>query len=233
MKKTGIIIFIAALAVGVVIANFFDFSNFGFKSPISFSFGKEKGSGNVVTEKRGVSNFSKVDVSGIFKVEIVAQKDFSLEIEADDNLLPLIKTSVEGETLKIEKEKSFSSKKTIVIRISAPNIESLEVSGVSKINFSNIDNESLLVDSSGASRISVSGKTNKLVVNMSGASRVKAAELKASSVSVDGSGASRAKVFASEEISADLSGASSVSYSGTPTKINKKTSGASRITQVN
>ena len=231
MKKIGIIIFIFALIAGVVIANLLSIETSFIKSPISFSFGKVQGSGNVITEKREVSNFKNVDVSGIFKVEIVAQKDFSLEIEADDNLLELITTEVDGETLKIERTKKFASNNSITLRISAPNIENLDVSGVSKTNLTNLNNESLTIDSSGASKIKVEGTTKRLVIDASGASKIDANNLTSTNVTVDGSGASNAYVNVSEKLNADLSGASNVSYTGNPAEINKKTSGASNIYQ--
>lgn len=232
MKKFGIIIFIFALVVGLVVTNFFSFGGSFFKSPISLSFGKIKGSGNVVSESRNVSDFKKVKVSGIFRVEIVAQKNFSVKVEADDNLLEFIKTELNGDTLSIKSKKSISGTKSILVKVSAPDIEKLDVSGVSRTNLSNVNNETLEIDTSGASRVSVSGHTKNLVADLSGASRIKAAELKAMSVSVDSSGASRASVFAAEKLVADLSGASSVSYGGNPAELIKETSGVSRLKQI-
>ena len=233
MKKIGFIIFIFALAAGVVLSNFFSFGGCSFKSPVSLSFGsKVKGSGNVVTEKREIADFKSIEVSGIFEVEVVAQKEFSIEIEADDNLLELIKTEVKDGTLEIERKKRFSSRNSIKIRISAPNIEKLDNAGVSKVTIVNIANESLQIDSSGASKVKLEGTTNKLNLDISGASRIDASGLSASKVAVESSGASSARVNVSSELDADLSGASRVSYKGNPTRIDKNTSGASRISQV-
>lgn len=231
MKKIGLIIFITALAIGVIVANVFSFGSFSFKSPFSISIGKIKGSGNFVTEKRQVSDFTKVDVSGAFEVEIIAQKDFAVEVDADDNLLKIIKTEVKGDTLEIGRDKSFSSRHRIKIRVYAPNIEDLDVSGASKINLVNINNESLNIETSGASSVKIKGQTENLTLDMSGASQIEAKDLSAKQVSVDGSGASQANIFVSETLSADLSGASQVKYSGNPTEINKNTSGGSCLKQ--
>jgi predicted DNA binding CopG/RHH family protein len=195
MKKIGLIIFIVAVAVGVVFSSLFSFGRFSVKSPVSLVLGsKIKGSGNVVTEKREISNFKAIDVSGVFNIVVVAQKDFSVEVEADDNLLPFIKTEVSGETLEIQRDKRFSTKNSITIRISAPNIEEIENSGVSKIHLSNVANEFLEIDSSGASSVKVEGTSKRLSLELSGASRIDASGLTAEKVSVDGSGASLASV---------------------------------------
>lgn len=110
MKKIGIIIFIAAIIVGVVVSSFLSFGrlservfNFSFRSGTS-------GSGNLATETRDVSGFTGVDVGGVFQVEITAQKEFGIEIDADDNLLPLIKTEVRGGVCISKAKKKFHQK---------------------------------------------------------------------------------------------------------------------------
>ncbi len=230
MKKIGIIVFIVALAIGVAVAGVFSFGRAaGNLFSFNIGFGCVKGSGNIQTEKRTVSNFKAVEVGGVFIVEITAQKDFSIEVEADDNLLPLIKTESDGETLKIETAERISTRSPIRLRISAPDIENLEISGASKVSVLNLANDSLRVDSSGASKINVEGTTKNFVVDMSGASKLDAENFKAETVSVDASGASRATVSVSSDLKVDLSGASKVVYFGSPSNLEKKTSGASSV----
>lgn len=231
MKKVGIIIFIVAVIAGISLANFFSVGENSakfFNFSINFG-GGVKGSGNIITETRNIADFSKIDVGGVFEVEIVAQKDFSVQIEADDNLLQYIETEVSGDTLEIKTNKRISSKNPIRVKVSAPNIESLEVSGASKVSLANLKNESLNVDASGASKLKVDGETKDLTIDMSGASRLDAENLKAENVNVDASGASNANVFVSGDLKADLSGASHVTYLGNPQNLQKKTSGASSV----
>jgi len=232
MKKIGIIIFIIALFIGLIFANVFSFGKtsarfFNFK----VNFGGETGSGNLIKEKRDIAEFTQVDVSGAIQVEIVAQKDFSVEVEADDNLLPFIRTEVRGNVLRIETEKRINSKNPIVVRVSAPNIEDLDVSGASKVSMTNLSNESLQIHSSGASKINVDGTTVNLTINTSGASKIDTENLKAENVSVDSSGASNVSVSVSNELKVDASGASKIVYSGTPANIEKKINGASKVNQ--
>ncbi|MEO6587954.1 MAG: head GIN domain-containing protein, partial [Pyrinomonadaceae bacterium] len=229
MKKFGVLIFIIALFIGVSLAGIFSFGKISSRIfNISINHG-EKGSGNIVTEKREVSEFRAVDVGGAFVVEITAQKDYSLEVEADDNILPLIKTEFDGETLKIKTDVKISSSNPVKIRISAPDVENLQISGASKVSIVNLDNELLNVDLSGASKINCEGQTKNLMIDMSGASSLDGENLKAENVSIEASGASKATVFAKNELKADLSGASKVIYFANPTNIEKKTSGASSI----
>ena len=233
MKKIGIIIFILALAVGVVISSVFSVGNY-IKSPVSlsFGFGKIKGSGDVITETRELSGFKSIDVGGAFAVEIIAQRKFSVEVIADDNIVPLIETEVSGGELQIGRKKRFSTRSRVKIRIYAPDIDNLDISGASSVSLIDIKNELLKIDSSGASKIKIEGETNRLVIDTSGACRIDTSKLAAQKVLVDASGASRVMVNANENLTVDLSGASSVKYSGKPKKINKKTSGASSIREI-
>ena len=231
MKKVGLIIFISALAIGVILANVFSFGKTTARF-FNFSIGdKVCGSGNTASEKRDVADFQAIDVGGVFQVEITAQKDFDVEIEADDNLLPLIKTEVRGGVLRLETEKSISSKNPIRVRISAPDIQNLEVSGASKVSIANLSNENLEIDSSGASKVTVAGETANLIVDVSGASKIDAENLQTENASIEASGASAVSVYATNELKADASGASSIVYQGSPKNFSNKTSGASSVRQ--
>ena len=233
MKKIGIIIFIVALAAGVVLSKVFSLGSYSIKSPISLSFdSKIHGSGDIQTEKRSLTGFKRLDISGVFDVEVVAQKDFNVEVEADDNLFEYILTEVDGDTLEISTRKRFSTKNTIKIRISAPNIEAIENSGVSRVTISNLDNDSLKIDSTGASQVIAYGETTYLEIDLSGASTVNAKGLTAPNVAVEASGASSAKINVLKKLEVSLSGASSVKYKGKPESIDKRTSGASSISEI-
>lgn len=232
MKKIGILIFVAALVIGTVVSNMFSFGrSTGNFFNFSLNFKGVKGSGNMSAEDRNVSGFHGIDVGGVYQVEITAQKEYSVRIEADDNLLPLIRTEVEGGILKIESERRISPKSKIRIIIGAPNIDNLEVSGVANVTLNDIKNEGLTIDSSGASKIKVTGETAKLTVDVSGASKIDAETLTTGKANIDASGASGVTVNVSGELKAEASGASRIIYTGTPTNIIKDTSGASKVTK--
>lgn len=187
------------------------------------------GSGNIKTEKRDVGAFSAVDVSGAYEVEIVCQKQPGLEVEGDDNILPLVQTYVKNNTLYITSEKSFNVKKAIKLRVTTGNLEGVSSSGASKITLDGVKNEQLVIETSGASKIDAAGETKTLEIESSGASKVDVRDLRAARVKVSLSGAGHANVYASEEVNADVSGAASVTYYGEPKVVNKSVSGAGSI----
>lgn len=225
MKKIGLIAFIFAIAVGVVFANVFNFGHFGFKTV----FGGVQGSGVMQTEKRSVAGFKSIKTGGAFQVEVVSQKDFDLEIEADDNLLPFIKTEVSGDTLRIYTEGKISTRSRINVKVAMPDLEGLDVSGASNVNVSNVKSEKVNLEASGASKITINGEVKDLDVDLSGASKIDAENLRAENVRVDASGASKATVFAANELTADASGASKITYTGDPKEVESKNSGAASV----
>lgn len=233
MKKLGILAFIAALIVGIVVSNVFSFGKVSsiFNISMNWGGGGVKGSGNSAIEKRDISGFKGVETSGVFQVEIVAQKDFSVEVEADDNLLPLIRTEVSGGVLKISSSERISPKSTLRVRISAPDIDDIDASGASKVSVTSLSNSKLAIHSSGASKITASGTTRELSVKVSGASNIDAENLQAENADLDASGASKISVNASNEIKADASGASKITYAAGAKNVIKKSSGASKVSE--
>lgn len=230
MKKFSVLIFAAALIIGLIVSNIFSFGRISDKFfNFSFNFKGIKGSGQTGTEMRQLSGFKKVEVGGVIQVEITAQKDFSVEVEADDNLLPMIKTEISGGTLKISTVRKLSTSNPIRVRISAPDIDSLDISGASTVAVNNLKNAGFAVDASGASKIKLAGETAKLTVEVSGASGIDAETLTAENADIDASGASSVIVNVTGDLTADASGASKIIYVGTPKNLNTKKSGASRV----
>lgn len=232
MKKIGLIVFVAALIVGVVVSNFVSWGKAsGEAFNFSFKVGREKGSGRMAAEARDVRDFRSIDVSSVFEVEVIAQSDFHVEVEADDNLLQYVRTEVRNGELQITLDKKVRTGNPIRVRVSAPTIQRIEASGASRVKIRDVNAPEFVADTSGASKIEISGETAELIVDVSGASHVNAAALKAANATVDASGASRVSVNVSGELRSEASGASSIDYTGTPASVRKKTSGASSVTQ--
>lgn len=232
MKKFGFLVFLFALIGGLIAANSSSFGRIGgsfLNFPIKV--GSEKGSGRLASETRELSGFHGIDVGGVFQVEITAQKEYGVEIEADDNLLPLITTKVRNGILTISTERKLSSENPMLVRISAPDIDSLEASGAAKISVGRLQNENISIESSGASKIRLTGETAKLTTDVSGATQIDAKELQAANAEIEASGASRVDVSVTGELRTDISGACKITYAGTPSSLVTKRSGASSISQ--
>ena len=224
MKKIGLIVFVFALSIGLAFSTSCSFGSFSNMSGV-------QGSGTSKSETRNVSGFTKIDTGGAINVEVAVQKDFSVVVEADDNLLTNIKTEVSGDTLKIYSEDRISSKTRINVVISMPALEGLDVSGASSGNVANVNADSLELKASGASKIKIDGTAKQLNADASGASTIEAENLKVADADVEASGASKATVAATNDLKVDASGASKISYVGEPKSVKQNSSGASSVTK--
>ncbi len=217
MKKTAFAIFVVSLLIG---------SSLSCKVE---NFGGISGSGNAKTETRKVSGFKEIKGENAVNLEIIVQKEFSLSIEADDNLLEHIKTEVSGNTLTIATKDNISQKTKITVKISLPELTNLDVSGASSAKISGAKTDSLKLNASGASKIKIDGEVKSIDAIANGASGIDAENLKTENAKVNASGASNITVSPTGDLDADASGASSVIYMGEPKNIKQNSSGASTI----
>ncbi|MDQ3817114.1 MAG: DUF2807 domain-containing protein, partial [Acidobacteriota bacterium] len=170
------------------------------------SFSTKTGSGNMKVEKRTVPAFTSVNVSGAFDVEIVVRDEQSLEIEGDDNLLPLIKTEVKNGVLEIGNTQSINTKRNLRVRVSVQKLDGVSTSGASDIVVTGVKSDQFDIESSGASHLKVTGEAKAVTVDTSGAGEIDAKDLHAEKVNITSTGAAHADVYASEELRASVSG---------------------------
>jgi hypothetical protein len=188
-----------------------------------------KGSGNKKTETRGLSGFKQVKAGGAVNLDITFKPEYSVTVEADDNLLEYISTEVSGDELVIESKDRINPKSKINIKITMPELTGLDLSGASTANAAGVRGGKLDIDASGACEVKIDGEARELKGRASGASSIKAEDLKVENADVDASGASNITVNASGDLRAEASGASSVTYTGSPRSLKQNSSGASSI----
>ena len=212
---------------------------------------RERGSGNIKAETRNASGFTNIDVSGAIDVYIKQDSTTSVKVETDDNLLQYVEVETSGSTLEIYTERGvwLRPSNKIKVYVSTPSFKEFTVSGASSISSENLitstealhvglsgasdgkfefDAPKITVDLSGASEVSIRGKTKDFEAGGSGASHIRCYELLAENTNVDLSGASEAEVYASIRLKGEASGASSVDYKGSASA-NVEKSGASSV----
>ena len=213
-----------------------------------------RGNGNEVTETREVGDYDEIQVSHIFKVELVPGTEGTLTLEGAENLLEYVITKVSGKRLKITVEKGVQleagrNSDGIRIRVPVTDLRAVEVSGaadlVSKHTFDfpslkvassgasevrlAVRSEGIRISLSGASEIYLEGRTGHLEVRGSGASNLDAYKLEAREVDAERSGATDVRVHAKETLTARASGAGNIRYRGNPGSIDKKSGRAANI----
>lgn len=212
---------------------------------------RERGSGNLQSQTRTVSGFSSIDVSGAIDVYVRQDSATSVKVEADDNILQYVEVNTNGSTLEIyttERIRIRPSRK-IKVYVTNPIYHSFEASGASNIIGESpitsgetlrikltgasdgkfeLDAPKISVELTGASNLTLRGRTKDLDAGASGASGINSFDLLTENSDVDLSGASHAEVFASVSLRGSVSGASSVDYKGNASESVSK-SGASSV----
>lgn len=209
----------------------------------------ERGSGNVVKETRSVEPFHSVDLRGTGNVFIEQSGSTGLEIEAEDNLLPLLETYVSNGVLVIRPENFIQPTKPINIYIEMDEIRGLSVSGSGDIKGSTpLETDDLEIEIAGSgdiilevnasslkSRIEGSGdillkgSTSRHDIEVAGSGSVKALELSTEITYVWMSGSGNTEVLAAQLLDVEISGSGNVIYSGSPEEFRTEVSGSGNI----
>jgi len=213
-----------------------------------------KGSGNVITETRQVSNFDSIELSGSGEVILTQGGSESLTIETDDNVMEYIEAKVENGTLKLGLVTGFPTGVNIqtytrlIFYVSANNLTGLSTSGSGQIETDNIEADrldlsvsgsgtiqitdllasELRADISGSGGINLGGDVAVQDVDVSGSGNYEAGEVCSASVKVSVSGSGNAIVCAIETLDASVSGSGNVNYYGSP-EINVSDSGSGNV----
>lgn len=189
----------------------------------------ERRSGNVTSETRDVSGFTEVAFNGTGNLAIRQTGSESLTIEAEDNILPRLKTEVRNNHLTIEPNTNIQPMETINYELTVKDLRALEVDGAGSIDASDIKTDSLQVTTGGAGNISMTGEADSQDVDISGAGSYRAENLESKRAKIDLSGAGHAVVKVSDALEANISGLGSVEYIGNPT-VSQNITGFGNIT---
>ena len=184
----------------------------------------------VRSEPRDVSGFDEVELRGVGNLSIEQTGSESLSVEAEEDVLPKIRTEVENSRLTIgpEPNSTINTTKPINYRLTVKDLNALEVSGSGDVEAEGIDTDELAVHISGSGEVEISGSADSQEVDLSGSSDYKAEDLESREATIDVRGSGSATVNVSDELDAEVSGSGSVEYVGDPT-INQDVSGAGEV----
>ena len=187
-----------------------------------------KGDGVIQITNHSIADFSALVVSGGYKIIWSSGKP-ALAIATDQNLLPLIKTAVSGNTLQIESQSTLAPTKGITITLSSASLADVQLNGAVDLTASQLSGHGLKLESNGAADISVTGSVTNLEANLSGACKLNAKALQTQTATVTLNGASYGDVTVSETLNASISGTGVLTYSGNPKSVEKNVSGVGSI----
>jgi hypothetical protein len=142
----------------------------------SFSIGGAKvtGTGDIKSESRNLAAYSVIKSNGAIDIKWSPGPTSSAVVEAQENLLPHIKTEVVDGTLKIYSDCSYNSNKPITVTLVGPSLEEITLSGSGDFDGTSIDGENLELNLAGSGRINFEGKVHNLNATLTGAGNLTA-----------------------------------------------------------
>jgi hypothetical protein len=213
-----------------------------------------RGSGNIIRETRSVSGFNSVLITGSGEATLTVGDAEGVVIEADDNIIPLLETTVQGSQLVISLKpgSSFSTSRTIRYTISAKTLNGLTLSGSANasvsavqaeaftaatsgsgnIKIADLQGQSLTARTSGSGNIEVSGgKVSSAAITCSGSGNFTGGNLQSNTVQATTSGSGDITVWAKETLNARTTGSGNVRYYGQPA-VTRAETGSGRVTSL-
>jgi len=189
------------------------------------------GSGIIKTDSRNIIGFKKIKAQNAIDLNVVVTNGYSIVLKGDEAVLPSVITELQGDTLVISIKDKTDIKSKINVSITIPELTSLELLGAVHATVKDLKADEFKIDATGASSADIAGQAKSLKIKAVGASSVNAEDLKADKADAEAVGASKITVTASDELSADASGASSVTYVGEPKSLKQNASDVSTISK--
>ena len=176
------------------------------------------GSGNVQTETRDVRGFDSVELAGGGRLVVLQGGTESLQVSADDDVLPNITSGVTGTTLRLGAKPgaSIPVNAQITYSVTANSVKRVALSGAGTVTVTGVDGPELSVAHSGAGTITASGRVTRAVLDLTGAGSYNGRDLVSQDVEVSISGTGSAVVDAGATLRARITGVGGVKYLGDP-----------------
>jgi len=210
-----------------------------------------RGSGKLASETRSVSGFTRIAVQTAGWVKVTKGDTDSLVIDAEDNILPLLVSEVNGNQLVLHTRPNTSYNATRQINytitvkdLSEINVSSsadvqagdfqastfnLVLSGSGNVTLASLQAASLGVEISGSGTAELlGGSAGGITANLHSSGNFRAAALESQTAQVSVSGSGTATVWARTNLTATLSGSGDLVYYGSPV-VNQNVSGSGRI----
>jgi hypothetical protein len=210
------------------------------------------GEGDLRTETRTTGNFSGMEVQISGNIFYVQGNEYKAELTAQQNILNVMETPIINNKLvvRFKNDVRVRSHEPITVKITAPALSSIGLSGSGNVTVSGPLTENILsfhlsgsgnimlpaittshleATISGSGNISMAGGTaNTEFFKISGSGGIDARNVLAKSATTTTSGSGAIYLNASESLNATISGSGSVYYSGNPV-INTNISGSGRV----
>ena len=211
-------------------------------------------SGEIVRQTHTVAPFTAINICCGMHLLLTQGETPSVELEGDEAILDGIEVVVRSDELVVQLRPRFNlvprlGNRLVTVYVTAPDVQSLVLSGGSQGEINLLQGTELQVTLSGGSQLAIAevaattltsdlsggaqlaiatGHLDTQIVDASGGSRYLVEEVQSDRAELDFSGGSRARLQVASVLWVDASGGSDVAYHGTPA-LEQTVSGGSRV----
>jgi hypothetical protein len=185
----------------------------------------QTGTGNQTPDVSGVTN---VVLNGPGTLIIQQGDNESYRVEADDDLMSKISTTVSGNTLSISNLNSVGNG-AVKIYITLKDLNTITANGGGNSEVTGLDTDKLTVTLDNG-KMTLTGKANDLVATINGGGNIDANDLPVQSATVTINGDGKASVNVVSTLSAVVNGGGSITYTGSP-QVTQQVNGQGSIKQ--
>jgi hypothetical protein len=197
--------------------------------PLSSQGGTVQGEGEVTSEDRTTTAFSHVSVGAGMHVIVRTGAETSVTLAAQENLLPLITTDVQGDQLVVEVAvPGISSTEPITLTIHLPELASIALSAGAS-GTAEVVGSALAVDVSAGAVIKAIGEVDALKLTASSGATAALGEVAAGSAIVNLTGGSSAELHVTGAVTGTADGGSTLVLTEKPASVDVTTSGGASV----
>lgn len=187
------------------------------------------GSGPTKSEARSVDAFTHVEVGNGIGLTVHVGGAQAVDVLAQENILPLIKTTVEAGILRIHSTESFTTTAEVTVATSVSALDGISIGGGSQAQIEGLASDHLDVVLSGGAGLAATGRVTDVTLDASGGARADLATLTVETMSVTLSEGATAALSVSDQLTGTASGGAVAMVAG-GAALNVETSDGASVT---
>jgi hypothetical protein len=155
--------------------------------PIGIS-GDIKGNGQLANERRAMIAATGIEAFGPVTVDVRVGPAPMIEVWGDSNLLPLLRTEMSGDTLRVWTNGNLMPQQELRVRFTTPALTRIHAAGAARLTVTDLNGAKLTVVKNGVESMHLSGRVSSLDMQSDGSGNLNASALYSGNASVNMSG---------------------------------------------
>lgn len=208
------------------------------------------GNGEIIQQQREVDVFTEVSIIGAFTTTIDQAQTSSVDLYAESNIIPIIRTDVTSQQLRIivQDGNCYNTSQAVEVYITAPDYERINIDGSGSVQINNLDLDDLTINLNGSGSLSCILSLDEMIFSLtgsgdatytgncetgdyslSGSGNIYASSFFQKTVNITASGSGNAYINVSDNLDVTITGSGSVYYKGNPGNITQNITGSGQL----